>query len=181
MNDVIELFAAGGEPVFYRSPAARLPEFLARFGPERGFSVRTEISDLLGLRPGLLRLYETAAREGPTAEAPGLPPLSYAAGTMVCRAVLEDATGRVLATATAAKDVREHGDLEALETAARRRLLAALGFGGEVLAADGRRDLAPSGPTVEPGDGATADVPPRATTVGEAQAALKRLIGRRGP
>ena len=104
MNDTIELFAAGGEPVFYRPPAALPPEFLARFGPERGFSVRTEISDLLGMRPGLLRLYEAAAREGRTAEAPGLPPLSAAAGTMVCRAVLEGADGRVLATATAAKD-----------------------------------------------------------------------------
>ena len=122
----VELYTTDGDLVIYRPLAARLPEFLARFGPERGFAVRTEIADLLSFRPGLLRLCEVAAREGRKAEDLGLPPLAQAAGLMVCRAALEDANGRVLATATAAKEVRAHKDLEALETAARQRLLAAV-------------------------------------------------------
>lgn len=153
MHDEIELYTADGDLIAYRPLAARLPEFLARFGPEGGFAVRTEIADLLSFRPGLLRLCEAAAREGRKAEDLGLPPLAQAAGPMVCRATLEDATGRVLATATAAKEVRAHKDLEALETAARQRLLAAVGFGGEVLEDDERRDWADGDLREAPPDG----------------------------
>lgn len=153
MHDEIELYTADGDLIAYRPLAARLPEFLARFGPERGFAVRTKIADLLSLRPGLLRLCEAAAREGRKAEDLGLPPLAQAAGPMVCRATLEDATGRVLATATAAKAINAHKDLEALETAARQRLLAAVGIGGEVLEDDERRDWAACALREAPPDG----------------------------
>ena len=149
----VELYTTDGDLVIYRPLAARLPEFLARFGPERGFAVRTEIADLLSFRPGLLRLCEVAAREGRKAEDLGLPPLAQAAGLMVCRAALEDANGRVLATATAAKEVRAHKDLEALETAARQRLLAAVGIGGELLEDDERRDWADGDLREAPPDG----------------------------
>jgi len=50
-----------------------------------------------------------------------------------------------LATATAAKVIQSYKDLEVLETAARQRLLAALGFGGEALDADESQDQTDQG------------------------------------
>ena len=54
------------------------------------------------------------------------------------------------ATATAAKLIQVYKDLEVLETAARQRLLAALGFGGEGLDADENLDQRDQGLTPAP-------------------------------
>ena len=142
---IVEWFSSEGEMVRYRPLSARLPEFLAVYGPERGFSVDTELQDPLSLKPGLSKLYEIVLQAGRKPEAVGLPPLSAAAQTLVCRATLRDPTGRVLATATAAKVIESYKDLEVLETAARQRLLAALGFGGEALDADESQDQTDQG------------------------------------
>ena len=145
MSKIVEWFSSEGEVVRYRPLSARLPAFLAVYGPERGFSVDTEIQDPLSLKPGLLKLYEIALQAGRKPEEVGLPPLSAADQTLVCRATLRDPAGRVLATATAAKVIQSHKDLEVLETAARQRLLAALGFGGEALDADESQDQTDQG------------------------------------
>ena len=55
---IVEWFSSEGEMVRYRPLSARLPEFLAVYGPERGFSVDTELQDPLSLKPGLSKLYE---------------------------------------------------------------------------------------------------------------------------
>jgi len=142
---IVEWFSSEGEMVRYRLLSARLPEFLAVYGPERGFSVDTELQDPLSLKPGLSKLYEIVLQAGRKPEEVGLPPLSAAAQTLVCRATLRDPTGRVLATATAAKVIESYKDLEVLETAARQRLLAALGFGGEALDTDESQDQTDQG------------------------------------
>jgi len=145
MSKIVEWFSSEGEVVRYRPLSARLPEFLAVYGPERGFSVDTEIQDPLSLKPGLLKLYEIALQAGRKPEEVGLPPLNAADQTLVCWATLRDPAGRVLATATAAKVIQSYKDLEVLETAARQRLLAALGFGGEALDADESQDQTDQG------------------------------------
>ena len=145
MSKIVEWFSSEGEMVRYRPLSARLPEFLAVYGPERGFSVDTEIQDPLSLKPGLLKLYEIALQAGRKPEEVGLPPLNAADQTLVCWATLRDPAGRVLATATAAKVIQSYKDLEVLETAARQRLLAALGFGGEALDADESQDQTDQG------------------------------------
>ena len=145
MSKIVEWFSSEGEVVRYRPLSARLPEFLAVYGPERGFSVDTEIHDPLSLKPGLLKLYEIALQAGRKPEEVGLPPLNAADQTLVCWATLRDPAGRVLATATAAKVIQSYKDLEVLETAARQRLLAALGFGGEALDADESQDQTDQG------------------------------------
>lgn len=142
---IVEWFSSEGEMVRYRPLSARLPEFLAVYGPERGFSVDTELQDPLSLKPGLSKLYEIVLQAGRKPEEVGLPPLSAADQTLVCRATLRDPTGRVLATATAAKVIESYKDLEVLETAARQRLLAALGFGGEALDTDESQDQTDQG------------------------------------
>ena len=145
MSKIVEWFSSEGEVVRYRPLSARLPAFLAVYGPERGFSVDTELQDPLRLKPGLSKLYEIVLQAGRKPEEVGLPPLSAADQTLVCRATLRDPAGRVLATATAAKVIQSHKDLEVLETAARQRLLAALGFGGEALDADESQDQTDQG------------------------------------
>jgi len=145
MSKIVEWFTAEGEVVQYRPLSARLPAFLAVYGPERGYAVDTALQDSLSLKPGLMKLYETVLQAGCKPEVVGLPPLSVAGQTLVCRATLRDPAGRVLATATAAKVIQSYKDLEVLETAARQRLLAALGFGGDIFDRDEDQDRADQG------------------------------------
>jgi len=137
---VIELYTNDGELVQYRPLSARIQQFLEQYGPGQGYAVITGMVDTLTLKPGLMRLYEAALQAGRKPEELGLPALGLAGETGVCRAVLTDAHGRVVATATAAKRIQAYKDLEILETAARQRLLAALGYGGDVLDEDEHQD-----------------------------------------
>lgn len=137
---IVELYSDSGEITRYRKLSQRMPAFLAKYGPEQGYGTVTEVVDWLSLKPGLLRLYEIAIQAGHQPEAVGLPSLSAVNRAHVCRATLVDASKRVLGSATAAKHILDYKDLEVLETAARQRLLAALGFGGEVLDGDEAQD-----------------------------------------
>ncbi len=137
---VVPLYHSSGEISYYRKLSERLPAFLAQYGPQQGYAVFTEVVDSLSLKPGLLRLYETAIQSGRKPEELGLPSALLVGQTQVCRATLQDHSGRVVASATAAKHISGYKDLEVLETAARQRLLAALGFGGEVLDDDEHLD-----------------------------------------
>lgn len=139
-SGIVELYSESGEITRYRKLSQRMPEFLAKYGPEKGYGTVTEVVDSLSLKPGLLRLYEIAIQAGHKPEDVGLPSLSTTSRTQVCRATLIDGAGRVLGSATATKVLVEYKDLEVLETAARQRLLAALGFGGEVLDGDEAQD-----------------------------------------
>lgn len=145
MSKVVELFTPDGDLVVYKPLSARLPAFLAVYGPQQGYSVETELLDTLHLKPGLMQLYEIVLHAGRKPEEVGLPGLMLVGQTLVCRATLRDRDGRVWATATAAKLIQAYKDLEVLETAARQRLLAALGFGGEVLDRDEHQDQAAQG------------------------------------
>ena len=147
MASIIDLYTADGELVHYRPLSARIQQFLEQYGPGQGYAVTTEMVDTLSLKPGLMRLYAIALQAGRKPEELGLPALGLAGETGVCRAVLTDAHGRVVATATAAKRIQAYKDLEILETAARQRLLAALGYGGDVLDADERQDQRDQGLT----------------------------------
>jgi hypothetical protein len=140
MAAVIDIFNEDGTSSLYRKLSARIPGFVERYGPEKGYAVVIEATDTLSLQPGLLRLYEQAVACGHNLEKVGLPPLARDR-SMVFKARLEDNQGRILATAAAVKPGLQYKDFEAGETAARQRLLAALGFGGEVLDADEAVDL----------------------------------------
>jgi len=164
MASIIDLYTADGELVHYRPLSARIQQFLEQYGPGQGYAVTTELVDTLSLKPGLMRLYEAALQAGRKPEELGLPALGLAGETGVCRAVLTNAHGRVVATATAAKRIQAYKDLEILETAARQRLLAALGYGGDVLDEDERQDQRDQGltPASDP------DVAPEGETAGHA-------------
>lgn len=162
IKKVIDFYTQDGDLVTWRPLSARLPEFLREYGPAQGFSVETEMMDALSLKPGLLGLYKVVLEAGRKPEEAGLPALALAGQTQVCRATLRDANGRVRATATAAKLIQVYKDLEVLETAARQRLLAALGFSGEELDVDENLDQRDQGLTTAPpasGDGELTSVP----------------------
>ena len=136
---VIDIFNSDGTVSPYRLLSDRLPDFLNRYGPEQGYAIVIEAQDPLSLRPGLLRLYEAAIAAGHSPEAVGLPPPKDI--SMVFQAKLLDRDGRMVCNASALKPIREYKEWECAETAARQRLLAALGFGGDVLDADESQDM----------------------------------------
>jgi len=119
-NAVI-LFTPEGETKSYVPLAARLPEFLHAFPPEK-YSVLTE--------------YEPC-------------PLAGDRPVFIFKASLVDAQGRVVATAHSRRSADLFKDFESGETSARQRLLAALGFGGEILQADEYRDFQAQGITAK--------------------------------
>ena len=147
---VIDIFNSDGTVSPYRLLSDRLPDFLGRYGPEQGYAIVIEAQDPLSLRPGLLRLYEAAIAAGHSPESVGLPPPKDI--SMVFQAKLLDRNGRMVCNASALKPIREYKEWECAETAARQRLLAALGFGGDVLDADESQDMGDqglkTGPTV---------------------------------
>jgi len=140
---VIDIFNSDGTVSPYRLLSDRLPEFLNRYGPEQGYAIVIEAQDPLSLRPGLLRLYEAAIAAGHSPEAVGLPPPKDI--SMVFQAKLLDREGRMVCNASALKPIREYKEWECAETAARQRLLAALGFGGDMLDADEAGDMSDQG------------------------------------
>lgn len=142
MNE-ITLFTPEGETVRYRRLSARLPKFLEAYPPREGFRVEAKYLDPVEVKPGLKRLYEAALTAGKTPAEAGLPALT--ATTVIFRAELIDAEGRILATASALRPIQSYKDWEKGETAARQRLLAALGFGGEVFDEDEAGDQADQG------------------------------------
>jgi hypothetical protein len=163
---VIDIFNSDGTVSPYRLLSDRLPDFLGRYGPDQGYAIVIKAQDPLSLRPGLLRLYEAAIRAGHAPEAVGLPPLKDI--SMVFQARLLDREGRMVCNASALKPIREYKEWECAETAARQRLLAALGFGGDVLDADESRDMSDQG--LKTGSTGTAPATATVTTTPSAPA-----------
>lgn len=140
----IELFTAEGEVKEYKLFSARLPEFLKAFPKEQGYRVQVEASDTLSYKPGLQKLYEAAISSGKSPDQVGLPALP-AGDVVVFKAMLLDKEGNVLESASALRAIRQYKDWEKGETAARQRLIAALGFGGECFDADEMSDIEDQG------------------------------------
>lgn len=109
----VTLFSPEGEAKKYRPLATRLPEFFTQYPP-------TEFSMVTG--------YEAC-------------PFSNGRPVFVFKASLLDKEGRLISTAHARREIFEYKDFESGETAARQRLLAALGHGGDVLDEDENNDF----------------------------------------
>ena len=124
----VTLFRANGDPFEYEPVSQRLPKFLEAY-PPTAFSVVTE--------PG--------------------PDPSGSVHHLLFRAELRAADGRLVANAHARGPIRSHKDLEMLETAAFQRLLARMGFAGDMLDQDEQQ--ARITPIPEPTDNRIADPP----------------------
>lgn len=144
-KQVIEIFSEDGEIKQYRPLSQRLPEFLEAFPPSKGFQVVVETADPMS-NASILEVYKAAVAAGHKPSDLGLPHLP---GGIVFRAKLIDPEGRVLASASAHRfRLDQFKDWEKAETAARQRLLAAVGFGGEILDEDEEGDIRDQGKEV---------------------------------
>ncbi|ADC73353.1 hypothetical protein TK90_2869 (plasmid) [Thioalkalivibrio sp. K90mix] len=125
-SNILTLTRDDGSPVQYRPVSARLPEFLAAF-PPRDYAIRTDPKrDFLG-EPGYI-VFEAK--------------------------LVHLESGMVVSNAHARASCTAYKDLESLETAAVQRLMARMGYGGDVLDVDESIDMAKQdlrgGPTPRP-------------------------------
>lgn len=135
------------DDVIYKRYAARIPAFLNAYPPKEGYCVVISWTDLLSLQTGRLSLLREAVIAGRKPSDVGLPGIENDVNTLVCTARLLDPQEQVVRSGSATMQVLEFKDFEKLETAANQRLLAALGFGGEVFDEDENADLAAQGRT----------------------------------
>ena len=178
MNSTIEFFDEHtGEAKTYRRYSARLPEFNEKFGPGSGYRVESSICSVTDLQPARMQAISEAVVHGRKPEEFGLGKLS---ALMVCTHRLFDSEGRVVCDARAAAMVHEFKDLEVLETASHQRLMAKVGFGGDLFDDDEDREIA----AVASARGAatrTAPQPAERPGAAKARASRQRSRGRPGP
>lgn len=141
---MIEIFNERGEPRDYMTMAERLPEFLKRYGPDRGYSIRTRVRGHLGMHPDLTDLYRSALSAGVSLT--DLPTIDMSVFRF--EAQLFDVEGRIVAEASALRRINTSLEAtfqarawEAGETAALQRLLARVGYGSDTLLADELGDI----------------------------------------
>ena len=128
-----------GEVKTYRRYSARLPEFNEKFGPGTGYRVESTVCALSDLQTARMAAMTEAVSQKLKPEEFGLGALST---MMVCTHRLLDSEGHVVCDARAAAHVQAYKDLELLETASHQRLMAKVGFGGEIFDEDEDRDIA---------------------------------------
>lgn len=150
MEKSIPIFNEDGGINHYKRLSARIPEFREAFPAEQGYRVNIEYLDPIEAKPGLKELYVTALQAGKNPKDVGLPEISQ--GRMIFRATLTCPEGNVLESGSAVCAVVAYKDWEKGESAARNRLMAALGFGGSVFDEDEDRDIEEQGLTVAPGE-----------------------------
>ncbi len=137
---IIDIYDNNGSVGRYKRFSVRLPEFLAHYPPEKGYRIEAEMTDSLSLQTSRVELLREAIRAGRKPQDLGLRAV-YETVVMVYIRRLVSPQGQVIATASAAKPIVAYKDYEILETAALQRLLALLGFGGEVFDADEAADM----------------------------------------
>lgn len=146
MPKIITINTSSGEKAWERL-SSRIEKFLRDYPVKDGFRVVKSQNDALSYQKGMLQLYDRAVASGHAPEEVGLPPIEPTA-TIIFEASLLDRNGNVVATATAARKIAEHKDWEIGESSALNRLLATLGYGGEVFDADETDDMRTQGITV---------------------------------
>lgn len=156
-----------GDPIEYRKLSARLPEFLAAYPPQDGYQIKIDYLDPIEAKPGLSELYKSAVAAGKKPEELGLPPI--AGNTMIFRARLICPEGRELSSGSALVLIQAYKDWEKGETAARQRLLAAMGHGGDMLDVDEARDQIDQG--LEPQSSGVAKDQPKAASKPKSESA----------
>lgn len=126
----------------YKRLSARLPEFRKQY-PATEYRVVIEADSVLDHSPALAGLYAKAIEKGLRPLDLGLPPIDGSA--IVFTAKLIDQNGDCVETGSARREVTLFKDWEKGETAARQRLIAALGFGGDIIDDDENGDIKDQG------------------------------------
>jgi hypothetical protein len=143
---VITIFTPQGEMKEWVPLSVRIPEFLEKFGPDKGYRVVVEATDFLTTQPGLLELYKAAIAAGRRPEEAGLPTVQT--GYMVFTAKLINERGETMMTASTHATLGQYKSWEQAETNARQRLMQVCGFGGDMMDADELGMMSSAGFTV---------------------------------
>lgn len=138
-SKVVQITQSNGDMSKYVKVSARIPEFLKAYGPDKGYRVLSTATDYLDFTQGRKDLYLALAAQGSLPDE-NLKEL-FAERKIVFRAQLVDKEGVVIAESSALKPIWNHKDYESGETAAFQRLIARLGFGGEVFDSDEENDI----------------------------------------
>lgn len=121
----VTIFTEDGEDRDYVPVSRRLPDFMREYPPQEGWQVRV-------------------GQYAPAEFGLDMP------GWVVCRAALFSPEGHEVNSGSSLFPVVGYKDWEKGETAARQRLLAALGFGGDILDQDEHNDMQAQGLSVAP-------------------------------
>ena len=140
---IIQILNTDGTLSDYRPLSERLPAFLEAYPKAEGWQVRMSEREGLMVKPELVRLWQAAIEAGKNPAELGLPELPTNMFLFVAELVSPD--GKVVETAAAWRPVVEYKDYEKGQTQARQRLLAACGFGGDMLDADEVSDIEEQG------------------------------------
>ena len=132
----ITYFAPEGTPKEYRTVSERLPLFLEAFPLTEGYAIVREHENCTHA------LWQAAIEAGQKPAEMGLGDPERPKVVFRCKLVKD---GHVILNASAHKTVAVAKDWEAGETASFQRLMAAAGFGGEVMDDDDRYDRISSG------------------------------------
>lgn len=136
---VISLLDNDGQSTQYLRVSARIPQFLAEYGPQKGYRVLSEISDYQDVTENRMAFMLALIQNGQLPEDRIEEILNDK--KFVFRSKLLDKEGNVIAEATAVKRVWREKDFETGETAAFQRLMARVGFGGELFDIDENNDI----------------------------------------
>jgi len=139
----VSIFTEEGDVQTYLPLSQRIPMFRRAYPADSGYRVEIQTMGALDVTPGMARLYEKAIENGHNPSEVGLPGLPT--GEVIFRASLISPDGIVLESGSARREVVMLKDWEKGETAARQRLLAALGFAGEVFDDDEDGDITDQG------------------------------------
>lgn len=138
---VVNIFTLDGKIKPWKRLSGRVPEFLERYPIADGWRCERQVVEACSLTPLLVDLHKAAIVAGKTPAEVGLSPLPRG---LVFIATLVDPNGRFVASGSATTQAESmfapgsasYKDYEAGESAAFQRLLAAVGFGGEVFDED---------------------------------------------
>jgi len=137
MSKIVTIFNNNGTTSEYEALSSRWPKFLTAFPVQDGFSVTVKATEYTSFRESTLELTKLALEKGIKPIDLGIPEMGNG---VVFEATLRKG-GEVLASASALKSIQSYKDWEIGETAARQRLAAACGFGGDVFDRDEKDDM----------------------------------------
>ena len=135
----VNILNQDGSVSAYTKLSNRLPAFFEKYPIGDGYRLVSTSRDYLSENKGLMVLAEKLLEKDLSLETLQNV-ISLNSRLFICE--LRDETNDLVASASALKKIVEYKDYETGETAALQRLLAKLGFGGEVLDNDESNDFA---------------------------------------
>jgi len=134
----VNIFNKDGSVTVYKKLSERLPDFLEKYPVGEGYRLLSSSQEYLSATPALSKIAEMLVTSGTKLD--DLQKLiSLTSRIFTCE--LRDESNEVVASASSLKKIAQYKDYETGETAALQRLLAKLGFGGEIFDEDEQSDF----------------------------------------